>query len=359
MRNKELVILGVMSGTSLDGLDFALCKYYFNNDKYSCDVIKTGFYEYPEQIKMELIQAVHDSSFNFVRLHKRFGRVIGRQANIFLKDSIKPDFIASHGHTVFHRPDIKLTFQIGDAASIAAETSCSVISDFRNLDTALSGQGAPLVPIGDKLLFSEYDFCINLGGFANISFDRNNKRIAYDICPVNFILNAFSKELGSAFDKNGESGKHGMINTDLLNELKIIPYYSQEPPKSLGREYVEEYFDPIFKKYKIPVQDKMRTLYKHIATQICNSVSFDSGKRVLLTGGGAHNNFLVSEIMKLSKNEIIIPNKEIIDFKEAIIFGFLGFLRVLEKVNTLSSVTGSLTDSVGGSVFFFSNTGQK
>jgi len=354
-----MTVLGIMSGTSLDGLDFALCKFQKDDNTYSYEVLKTGFEAYPEHIRMELIQAANDSAYNLIRKHKWYGRIIGNAANAFLKDTVKPDFIASHGHTLFHEPDKKLTFQLGDAASIAAETSCSVISDFRNLDTALNGQGAPLVPIGDKYLFGEYDFCLNLGGFSNISFDKDGIRVAYDICPVNIVLNTLARETGVDYDKNGEIGMKGAVNDDLLQQLNNIPFYSEPYPKSLGREYVEAHFYPLFKKHACSVEDRMRTYYAHAANQIGRSIaSFPKGK-LLVTGGGAHNKFLISELKNHTHHDIILPDNKIIDFKEAIIFAFLGFLRIIGEPNTLRSVTGALYNSSGGSLFRFPDEYQK
>lgn len=350
---KDKIILGVMSGTSLDGLDFALCKFNHSNEKFKYEILKTGFIEYSGDLKKSLSQAHNLQAYEFIALHKNYGRYIGKNVKEFITDTVKPDFIASHGHTIFHKPEENITFQIGDGAFIAAEAECSVISDFRNLDTALNGQGAPLVPVGDKHIFGKYDFCLNLGGFANISFDYNEERISFDICPVNFIINKFAKELGKEFDRNGKFGKQGTVNDDLLKCLNGISYYSKSYPKSLGREYVEKYYYPIFSDFKISAEDKIRTFYKHIAMQINNSTQILNDKKILITGGGARNSFLISELKKHIKHKAVIPNYQIIDYKEAIIFAFLGFLRISNIKNTLKSVTGANYDSIGGSIFLF------
>ncbi len=348
---KESTILGVMSGTSLDGMDFALCKFKKENSVYSYELLKTGFVPYDDVIRGKLQNAHKLDAFNFVKFHKQYGKFIGQKINAFLEDDDKPDFIASHGHTIFHKPDENITFQIGDGAFIASETNISTISDFRNLDTALKGQGAPLVPIGDKHLFAEYDYCINLGGFANISYDKNNERIAFDICPVNIVVNELVKSFGKEYDEDGNIGKKGNLNYELLKELNNIAYYSEKAPKSLGREYAEEQHLPIIEKYNISLEDKIRTFYKHIAIQISELIKGKQGIKILVTGGGTHNKFLISEINKEINNELIVPAKDVIDFKEAIIFAFLGFLRINEDVNTLKTVTGALTNSVGGQIF--------
>ena len=339
-------ILGIMSGTSLDGVDFALCTFEKNEGSYSFNVKKTGFFEYDKVWTKKLSSAQNLNSFDFIKLHKQYGKFIGEKANIFLQNIEPPDFIASHGHTIFHEPEQQVTFQIGDGAFIAAETGIPAITDFRNSDTAYGGQGAPLVSIGDKLLFHEFDYCLNLGGFANISIKE--KDIAYDICPINFVINHFTRKIGKEYDKNGEIGKNGSVNKKLLEELNNINYYKQTPPKSLGREYVEKYYFPIFKKFKIPVEDVIRTFYEHTAIQINQSILQKNNKKILVTGGGAHNKFFISVLRNLSENNWILPDNETIDFKEAIIFAFLGFLRSIGEINTLASVTGARKNTSGG-----------
>lgn len=355
---KESTILGVMSGTSLDGMDFALCKFKKKENSYSYKLLNTGFIAYNKEMKQKLKNAHKLNAFEFIKFHKEYGKFIGKEINTFLNENKKPNFIASHGHTVFHKPNENITFQIGDAAFIASETNISTISDFRNLDTAMNGQGAPLVPIGDKLLFANYDYCINLGGFANISYNnKNNERIAFDICPVNIVVNELVKPLGKEYDHNGDIGKKGSVNIELLEELNSISYYLEEAPKSLGREYTEEQHLPIIEKYNISTEDKIRTFYKHIAIQISKTVKKKTKAKVLVTGGGAHNIFLISEINNETKNKLIIPQKDIVDYKEAIIFAFLGFLRINEDVNTLKTVTGAENDNIGGSTFIIKKIG--
>ena len=350
VKNKK-IILGIMSGTSLDGLDFALCSFEESNKNHSFKILKTGFFAYNDYKKNQLSEAQNLNAYDFIKLHKQYGTFIGKKANDFLQDTIKPDFIASHGHTIFHHPEENITFQIGDGAFISAETGIPVISDFRNLDTALGGQGAPLVPIGDKLLFSEYDYCLNLGGFANISYDEEEKRVAYDVCPFNFIINHFAKSVGKEFDKDGEIGERGKVNQLLLKELNNIEYYNQKFPKSLGREYAEDYYLPIFNHYKISVEDILRTFYEHTAFQLNKCIVQKNKRKILVTGGGTHNRFFISLLQNFSECLWIVPDKEIIDFKEAIIFAFLGFLRSIEKINTLGSVTGASRNSSGGNIF--------
>ena len=352
----KYTVLGIMSGTSLDGLDLCLCEFYYTNEKFSFRIINSQTITYEHEILSKLKSCYTISGIELIRFHKEYGDYIGKKSKIFLKNKQKPDFIASHGHTVFHRPQERLTFQIGDGAFIAAASEITCISDFRNLDTALSGQGAPLVPIGDKYLFSEYKFCLNLGGFANISFDTpENKRIAFDICPVNIIANKFSEILGSQYDKDGDFGASGKICKELLSELNQIEFYKLKHPKSLGFENVEKTFLPIFSKYIINENDKLRTLYEHISIQISkilNENYYRKSEKVLITGGGAYNKFLISLIQEKTEPEIHIPEPEIIEFKEALIFAFLGVLRFENINNCLSSVTGALSDNSSGIINF-------
>jgi anhydro-N-acetylmuramic acid kinase len=254
--------------------------------------------------------------------------------------------IASHGHTIFHQPEKGFTFQLGNGASIAAETGIPTVADFRTGDVALGGQGAPLVPVGDKLLFSDYESCLNLGGFANISFDQHGKRIAFDICPVNFILNDLAQKSGWPYDTGGELGRSGNMNRELLEQLNQLAFYRQSPPKSLGREWMNHYFMPLMAADEIPLNDQLRTAYEHIAIQISNASPVHG--KMLVTGGGAFNTFLIERLKHHLKCEIVIPHAEIIQFKEALVFAFLGLLRFMGEINCYASVTGARRDSSAG-----------
>jgi len=342
--------LGIMSGTSLDGLDIALCEFEFTS-KWNFKIEKATTLEYSNYWISQLSNAHLLSGFDLTNLHKEFGRFIGTSAIEFLNNlDVKVDFIASHGHTIFHQPEKQLTLQIGDGAEISAITNIKTVSDFRTLDVALGGQGAPLVPIGDELLFSDYDYCINIGGFANISFKKDDKRFAYDICPANIILNYFAQKLNKDFDEDGLLGQEGTVDKDLLKALNEIEYYNLSYPKSLGREWLNNTFTPIFSKSDISLIDKISTIYEHIAEQISKCINRNQAK-VLITGGGAYNKHLINLIKEKTSSEIIIPNAEIIEYKEALIFAFLGLLRINEQINTLASVTGAKKDSSGGVIF--------
>ncbi len=337
-----------MSGTSLDGLDIVLCKFVFNN-KWEFEILKSETIEYNTLWKKNLSKAQALSGIDLLLLHKEYGRFIGESINQFMDNTNETvDFVSSHGHTVFHQPAKKLTLQIGDGAEIAAVTGITSISDFRSMDVALDGQGAPLVPIGDELLFPEYDYCINIGGFANISFNENDKRLAYDVCPANIVLNLLANKLGQTYDKGGILGRSGKVNNELLEKLNKLDYYNKKHPKSLGKEWLNEIFIPILEKYNISLSNKIRTVYEHIALQISQAINTTKKSKTLITGGGAYNNFLIELIKQKTKSEIIIPDKNIVEFKEALIFAFLGVLRYNNQINCLASVTDAKRDSSGG-----------
>ncbi|MCF6358383.1 MAG: anhydro-N-acetylmuramic acid kinase [Draconibacterium sp.] len=352
--NKELKlpikVIGTMSGTSLDGLDIAAVEFDYKNEKWSFNLLSATTVSYSEKWLKKLKNAPSLSGEKLIELHSEYGSFTGANINEFISNTgFKPNLIASHGHTIFHQPEKHFTLQIGNGAEIAAVTKTTTIADFRIGDIALGGQGAPLVPVGDKLLFNDFDYCLNLGGFANISFEKNGKRIAFDISPANFPLNFYAEKQGLLFDKNGELGKQGKLNIKLLSELNSLGFYKQNPPKSLGREWMEQVFYPVLTKYKISDSDIMRTIYEHIAIQIAKT---SSGKgKILITGGGAFNTFLIERIKFHSLLEVVIPEQKIVNYKEALIFAFLGVLRIQNKINCYSSVTGASKDSSVGVIF--------
>ncbi len=345
-------VIGLMSGTSLDGLDIAHCKFNFD-EKWRFNLIHHETVPYSKEQKNVLADLENESAINYALFHTKFGALIGNEVNKFIhKNKItNTDFLASHGHTIFHQPNNNLTTQIGCGAQIAAITGIETICDFRSKDVALGGQGAPLVPIGDELLFSEYDYCINLGGIANISFKAKGKRISYDLAMANMVSNYVCSLEGIEYDDKGKLGASGNFNHNLYNDLNAIEFFSKSHPKSLGKENFIINFKPILDKYNISNADKLNTFGKHLAHQICKILSSTQDKKVLITGGGAYNSFWVSEIRSTADAQIIIPENKIIEYKEAVIFGFLGVLRKKQLVNCLSSVTGAKQDSVGGTIY--------
>jgi anhydro-N-acetylmuramic acid kinase len=343
--------LGIMSGTSLDGLDLALCRFTCSGKHWTHAIDKATTVPYPDRWFRRLGQAHTLNAHSFLVLHKEFGRFMGEQVNAFLSDPARPDLVASHGHTLFHTPSLGLTFQIGDGATLAATCGITTICDFRSLDVALGGQGAPLVPAGDEMLFGNYDFCLNLGGFANISFRKDNRRIAYDICPVNSLLNPLSRRLGLPFDEDGKAGRSGKIIDALLAILDSNPYYQSPPPKSLGREWLEQNILPHISTEAYSIPDLLRTVYQHAAGQISSNLTGDPSGNVLVTGGGAYNRFLLELIRQNTRCNLVLPDDRLIQFKEALIFAFLGVLRMRNEINCLASVTGARQDSSSGVVY--------
>jgi anhydro-N-acetylmuramic acid kinase len=264
-------------------------------------------------------------------LDRELGRFYGTLIQKFAGKS-KIDLIASHGHTVFHQPENGMTLQIGSGAEIAAKTGIKTVCDFRSADIALGGQGAPLVPFGDELLFGEYDNCLNLGGYSNISFRKNKKRIAYDICPCNIILNLLANEKEKKYDDKGMMASKGKIDLGLLNSLNKLDFYQRKKNKSLGNEWLEKNVIPLIQKSKGRTEDKIATFTEHISFQISKHI--EKGKSVLITGGGAYNNYLIERIQFHSGAKIFLPEKKLIEFKEALIFGLLGYMREQNLVNT-------------------------
>jgi len=350
MKN-EYYALGLMSGTSLDGLDLALC-HFVKTDRWDCKVIAATTMEYTENLRNRLACAIELSAYEFMKLDVDLGRDIAEKINAFLStQSVKPDFIASHGHTTFHQPEIGLTSQIGSGATIAAHTKITTVCDFRTTDVALGGQGAPLVPIGDELLFGHYDACLNLGGISNISFRRDGKRVAFDISPCNMALNYLAGKLNLAYDKDGENARKGKVDADFLNKLNNIDYYKKTGAKSLGKEWFDTVFQPYLDASDISVIDKLRTVTEHIAEQLAQASHCENNETMLVTGGGARNVFLIERLSEVGKRKIIVPDTQTIDFKEAIIFAFLGVLRMCGEINCLKAVTGARVDNCGGCIY--------
>ena len=337
----KYTVLGIMSGTSLDGIDLAICTFT-KNQEWEYKIKKSNTLKYPISWKSKLATLHTRNKAILEQTDIQFGQYIGETINTFLNGK-QVDFIASHGHTIFHQPENNYTLQIGCGKTISQTTKITTINDFRSLDVSLNGQGAPLVPIGDLLLFPKHKYCINLGGFANISIKKNKEIIAFDICPANIVLNDICKELGIEYDYNGDISREGKIVPTLLQQLNQLDFYIKKAPKSLGREWVEKHISPILKNHK--PEDMLCTFCEHIAIQIGKFLADESA---LFTGGGVFNSFLMGRIRFHSKAKIIIPNKELIEFKESLIFAFLGVLRLRNEVNCLKTVTGADRDNCAG-----------
>lgn len=345
----EKIAVGVMSGTSLDGLDLALVKFSFDS-RWKFELLDSRFILYTTCWSGKLKNAMMLPASELLILSNEFGDFIGEKVTEFLQGR-KVDLVASHGHTVFHQPERKMTFQMGNGANIAAKTGLKVINDFRTLDVALNGQGAPLVPVGDLLLFSENQMCLNLGGFANISVkDGKGGIIAYDVCPVNIVLNQLANELGLPYDKNGNIAASGEVNKEVLGLLNQLSFYSEKPPKSLGKEWSDLNVISIIQKSEDTIENKISTYTQHVVEQLSKVIKENDGS-VLVTGGGAYNATIISGLKKEFGDRIVVPDKKIIDFKEAILFAFLGILRDLNENNCLKSVTGADIDNIGGAIW--------
>lgn len=350
---RDFKVIGLMSGSSLDGLDIACVNFSHDNKRWFFQIVEAGNVPYSEEWKNRLSEAFNKNESELKDLDIEYGKYIGSVTKRFIdKYELEPKLIASHGHTIFHIPENSYTLQIGDGQEIANATGITTINDFRTEDVSKGGQGAPLVPIGDKFLFADSPICLNIGGIANVSYDIDNKRIAYDICMANQLLNYLANKLGYDYDNNGQFARQGNINQDLLNLLNNNSYYDKAAPKSLGREFFENYQHQIIDNSSLHVRDLLATATEHIAYQIVKATNSLEKTKMLITGGGAKNNFLIERISKMSKHEIIIPDTMIIDYKEALIFAFLGTLKMEGKINVLSSVTGASSDSSSGKICF-------
>lgn len=358
MENKTTYAIGLMSGTSLDGVDLVYVKFLAESG-YSFEILESESVEYSELWKNRLSEAFTENGENLIALDADYGEFLSKLILNFIrvKNIKKIDLIASHGHTIFHQPVKNYTLQIGNGAIMAAMTDCKVICDFRTQDVALGGQGAPLVPIGDELLFSEFDFCLNLGGFANISYADKGTRKAFDICPVNIVLNQYTRSIGLEFDDKGQMAAEGQVHELLLDKLNNLEFYRMSHPKSLGFEYVTESIFPLIEAYTMELKDILRTYAEHAAVQIAKVVNevenFNPGSnsKLLVTGGGAYNEFFIQRLKYHLDTEVVIPDADIIEFKEALIFALLGVLRDQGKVNCLKSVTGARKDHSSGVVY--------
>ncbi|GHT66273.1 anhydro-N-acetylmuramic acid kinase [Bacteroidia bacterium] len=336
----------MMSGTSLDGLDLCLSSFYKEGKRWHFDIEVCQTVAYSDEWR-EKLQIAHTlPTLDFVALHKSYGKFLGEQARAFLQqNNAQADYIASHGHTIFHQPQRGITFQLGDGNTLAAAAHCSTIFDFRSLSVALGGQGAPLVPVGDALLFADYDACLNLGGFANISYNNaTDNRIAFDVCPCNIVLNYLCQTMAQPYDPNGQFAAQGTVDNELLVALNQLDFYTQTGAKSLGREWVETVIFDIINCCKLSIYDKLCTFCEHIAMQVAAG---SAGKNIMVTGGGAHNDYLMQRIAHHCKGSVHKPSRTIIDFKEALIFAFLGVLYLHNQPNCLVSATGG-KDCIGG-----------
>lgn len=350
-------IIGVMSGTSLDGIDLAHVEFICENKHWKFNILEVETVQYSQMWKERLKQSVELDEKEIIHLNERYTVYLASVIKQFIQQyNLKYiDAVCSHGHTIFHRPELGYTLQIGNMPVLADLLQQKVICDFRTEDVSLGGQGAPLVPIGDRLLFGEYEACLNLGGFANVSFECEQQvRQAYDLVPVNVLLNEQAQKAGKLYDEDGLLAAQGKVNSNLLRELNSLAYYQQPPPKSLGIEFVNSFIKPVLKKYNLQAPDFLATLVEHMAIQIAEGVPLKNKNKVLVTGGGAHNSFLLHRIRHYSPGLFFEkPENLIIDYKEALVFALLGVLRLRNEVNVLASVTGAKKDHSSGKIYDF------
>jgi anhydro-N-acetylmuramic acid kinase len=353
-----------MSGSSLDGLDIVFAELEENRGTWNCMIKAETCYVYDEAWREKLYNAKNLSAYDYLLLHTAYGKYLAGSVNRFIDENDlhhQVQLIASHGHTVFHAPQLNMTAQLGDGATLAALTGINVVSDLRAMDVALGGQGAPIVPLGEKLLFPGYDFYLNIGGIANLSFQNEKEFMAYDVCPANRILNMLAQKAGKEFDENGSLAGEGHIQTDLLDKLNALDYYNRPYPKSLANDFGTDVVYPLIESFNLKTQDALRTYTEHIVFQIHKSVqNLINGKpeivnrKLFATGGGAFNIFLVNrlkEILTVLNIEVIIPEDNIVKYKEALIMALLGVLRWREEDTVIDSVTGATRSSIGGAVW--------
>ncbi|MGZ8537750.1 MAG: anhydro-N-acetylmuramic acid kinase [Flavisolibacter sp.] len=352
--------IGLMSGSSLDGLDIVFVEFLENSGQWNFDIKAADCYTYSKEWKEKLQNATSLNAADYLLLHAEYGHYLGREINRFIDENdlhYKTGLISSHGHTTFHMPALKMTAQLGDGAAIASETKLPVVSDLRALDLAFGGQGAPIVPIGEKLLFAEYYMFLNLGGIANISFKLPEKYIAFDICPANRVLNLLSAEVGKEYDAGGEMAANGEVHQELLQKLNGLEYYQLTYPKSLDNQFGTKNVFPLVQSFNLSNNDSLRTYVEHIVFQIktqASKIRLQGHQKMLVTGGGALNNFLIKRLRDEFNElniEVVIPDEKIVQYKEALIMALIGVLRWRQEYTVMSSVTGAERDSIGGAVW--------
>lgn len=355
MVTKPMKAIGLMSGTSLDGLDICLCDFTEQDGIWVFSIQQAETIPYNPQWQERLTYNASLSANELLTLDHDYGVLLGNMLQDFIQknnvDTKSLALISSHGHTYFHRPEQGFTFQLGNGPELFAKFQIPVVCDFRRQDVAMGGQGAPLVPIGDKLLFHKNEACLNFGGFANISFTKKESHTAFDICPVNFVLNDLAKELGYDYDYQGLLASKGKVDLELLEKLNTLPFYNMEPPKSLGAEWVNEHVFPLIENSGLGIFEKLRTMSEHVALQVTNVLNQNQLKNCMITGGGAYNTHLIQLIRSKTNCLIHIPEKEIVEYKEAVIFAFMGILRLHGKSNVIGTVTGASQSHSSGIIY--------
>ena len=348
-------VIGLMSGTSLDGVDIACCNFELHNENWEYKIVNAETFPYTEEWKQRFSQIMDCAALQYVKSHVGLGKFYGELISGFIdRHALKPILIASHGHTIFHQPANGFTAQIGDGSQIAALTGIDTVCDFRSKDLALGGQGAPLVPGGEVRLFAQYRFCLNLGGIANITILDGPKTVAFDICPANMPLNFLTNKIGLEYDKDGLLAKKGQIDQSLLKGLNDLSFYQKPFPKSLGREWFDQEMKPLLDRSAVSLEDKLATVCEHVALQIAKVIGqykIGQNDELLITGGGAFNPVLIGKLRQHIPVKIQIPDALTIAYKEALIFAFLGLLFQRNETNVMRSVTGAKRNHIGGALY--------
>lgn len=356
-------VIGLMSGSSLDGLDITSCRFTFSNNEWSFEIEQGDTFPFTTEWIQRLKKLPTANAKELAEAHTQLGNYFGELVSAFIQQYNligKVDAVASHGHTIFHFPSQNFTLQITDGATLAVKTDVPVVCDFRTTDIALGGQGTPIVPIGDKLLFPDYKFCLNIGGISNISAKTEHGIVAFDICAANQVLNYLAAQLGLEYDEGGKAASQGKLNNELLQHLNALQFYRQPYPKSLDNSFSKLHVLPLLDEFDASVHDKLHTYCEHIAVQIgahirniCTreKLSESTFDKLLVTGGGAFNTFLMQRISTHAGVQVVVPERQIVQFKEALVIALMGVLRLRNEVNVLASVTGASRDSVGGAVY--------
>ncbi len=353
----KYAMIGVMSGTSLDGVDLCRCDVWQDDGAWRYEIHRAATVPYTEAWRTRLDDAISLPRGGLNALDREYAIYLAELINDFTRGETAPLTVASHGHTIHHRPAEGYTKQVGHPQVLADHTGRPVVADFRREDVSLGGQGAPLVPVADWLLFGDAAVCINLGGFANFSFERNGHRLAADVTVCNLLLNRLASTIGLPYDDGGRLAAMGQADVALLTELDALPYFQQPLPKSLGREWFESSVWPLFsRKLDVATDGKrcaeklLATAVAHIVQQLIDALPSDAHGQVLVTGGGAFNSFLMEGFRQNLPHGLCVAetSNQLIEYKEALAFALLGALRLREEVNVLSSVTGASRDSCSG-----------